>query len=317
VLACAGLLLALGALLIEFREASRWTAFELTLVIAAPCALLIVLSLHGARARADVAPEPWRALLLIAGVLLTPVALLEALHWLGASTGATLVDAAVLAVTALLALAGATRTRAPFAVLLGGVALLSAWLLVWAKVVGGHPSASTVRWLLLSGGAVLMVAGFVLAWDDRRGSRELVTAGAIGAVGAAMTGVLVGIFGVTVAAVAGVASTSGSTPTSQATPQLHLFGAPFHISGEQTNGWNVVLLAVSLGTVLIAAVARNRGLGYVGAVGLVGFLYSVGDQLTRLEHGHPPDHNLLVWPLLLVCVGLAGLALAALRVRGP
>jgi hypothetical protein len=68
------------------------------------------------------------------------------------------------------------------------------------------------------------------------------------------------------------------------------------------------LLVVSLALVWIGSRVRARGLGYVGGVGLLAFLISVGAQITRLEFGHTPTTSIVGWPLALLIVGLAGLA---------
>jgi hypothetical protein len=220
----------------------------------------------------------------------------------------------VLVAASILAFVGAERTRAPYAVLLGGIALLGAWMLVWVKILGGAPSPSTLRWLLLSGGAALTAAGATLAAARARGARELTTAGGIGAVAAGVTGVLVGAFGVTVDALGALGSSQSSSATVRGVGggvPLHLVRS--HITGEQTFGWDLVLLVVSVGLLWIASSTRNRGAGYAGGVGLLAFLASVGSQLTRLEAGHHASRSLAGWPLALVLVGLAGLFASSLR----
>jgi hypothetical protein len=315
-----GVLLAVGAVLILARKGGHgWTSLELTLVTAVPCLAMFGVAVLGAGGHAKEPPEPWRALLLIASILLAPVALFLFLHWAGASSRHLLYDAGVLVVTALLAIAGAMRTRAPYAVLLAGIALLGAWLLVWVKLLGGHPSAGTFRWLLLGGGVVLLGAGATLGLADRRGAAELATAGGIGAVGAGLVGVLVGAFSVSLGALGSLTGSSGTGDTVESSSssgasiptRLHL--PHLHISGTQTFWWDLLLLAISVALVWISVRSRNRGLGYVGGAGLLFFLGSTGAQLTRLEAGHQPSHSLLGWPLALVLVGLAGLAAPSLR----
>ena len=60
---------------------------------------------------------------------------------------------------------------------------------------------------------------------------------------------------------------------------------------------------------------RARGLGYVGAVGLLAFLISAGVQITRLETGWAPTASIVGWPLGLLVIGIAGLAAPALYRR--
>jgi hypothetical protein len=325
--AAGGVLLGLGALVVFIRrgEHGAWTDFELLLTLAIPSAALFALAVAGRSGRARTPADPSRAVLLVTSVLLSVVALFQLLHWAGASTRHVLYDAAVLVVAASIGILGARRAGAPYAILLSGLALLVAWMLVWLKIIS-HPSADTVRELLLAGGAVLLIAAAVLELLDRTGAREIATAGGIGAVAAGLLGVIVGSFGVTFGAIGGLISASSSSSSvsadggivTSASPgrEPHvLSGQGLHIAGAQTAGWNIYLLVVSLAFVWLGARSRSRGLGYVGALGLLGFLISVGAQLTRLEAGHDPSSSVLWWPLVLVMLGLAGLLAPLLRRR--
>jgi len=96
----------------------------------------------------------------------------------------------------------------------------------------------------------------------------------------------------------------------------HISSNPFaiHTNGLQHFGWDLYLLVVSLALVWIGSRVRARGLGYVGGVGLLAFLISVGEQVTRLESGHTPTTSIVGWPLALLIIGLVGLA-APMRSR--
>lgn len=96
----------------------------------------------------------------------------------------------------------------------------------------------------------------------------------------------------------------------------HLSSNPFaiHTNGLQHFGWDLYLLVVSLALVWVGSRARVRGLGYVGGIGLLAFLVSVGEQVTRLESGQSPTSHIVGWPLALLIIGLAGLA-APMRYR--
>ncbi len=96
----------------------------------------------------------------------------------------------------------------------------------------------------------------------------------------------------------------------------HLSSNPFaiHTNGLQHFGWDLYLLVVSLALVWIGSRVRARGLGYVGGVGLLAFLISVGEQVTRLESGRAPTSHIVGWPLALLIIGLVGLA-APMRSR--
>jgi len=319
--AAGGVLLALGALLVFIRRGShhQWTDFELLLTVAVPAAGLFAMSVADRGGPGLTRADPWRAVLLITSVLLSVVALFQLLQWAGASTSHLLFDAAVLVATAAIAILGAHRAESPYAILLAGLALLGAWMLVWLKIVS-HPSADTVRWLLLAGGAVLLVAAAVVALLDAIGAPELATAGGIGAVLAGLLGVLVGLFGVAFGAIGGLLRAAGgnaSAPIVGVRSGTHLSRAheALHIAGAQTTGWNIYLLLVSLALVWLGSSWRSRGPGYVGVAGLAVFLISVGAQVTRLESGHGPSSSVLGWPLLLVLLGLAGLGAPLLRRR--
>ena len=96
----------------------------------------------------------------------------------------------------------------------------------------------------------------------------------------------------------------------------HAPGLPLpHISGLQHFGWNLYLLVVSLALVWIGSRMRVRGLGYVGGIGLLAFIISIGAQITRLEAGQTPTTGIVGWPLALLIIGIAGLAAPALYSR--
>jgi hypothetical protein len=325
-----GLLLAAGVVVVLVRKSGRhgWTDFEQLLVIGVPACLLFVLASTGER-RGPPKPEPWRSVLVVASVLLSLVSLFVFLRWAGASTKHLLYDAGVLAVTGLIALAGARRVRTPYAVLLAAVALLGAWLLVWLKVLD-HPSGSTVRSLILAGGALLLVASAAVARADALGARELAIVGGLGAVIAGVFGVFVGAFEVFAGLFTGGGVHVGSSGSASSLPgapngpaavvesssSSSIAHAPFgglHLSGAQTTAWDVYLVIVAVGLIWLGAHSRTRGLGYVGAFGLLMFLVSAGAQLTRLESGHKASTGLVGWPLALVLVGLLALAIPLLR----
>jgi hypothetical protein len=193
-----GLLFAAGALVLLARKSGhhQWGAFAQLLVVLIPAAFLYVLAL-GVLEETPSTPsgkaQPWQSVLMVASILLAPVALIDLLHWLGASTNHVLYVAAVFALTALLAGYAARRARVSYAVLLAGLSLLLTWLLVWGKIIH-HPSADTYRWLLVAGAALLLVGAAGLARSSALGASELATAGGIAAVAAGVLGVIVGAF---------------------------------------------------------------------------------------------------------------------------
>ncbi|HEY5342542.1 MAG TPA: hypothetical protein VIJ66_02665 [Solirubrobacteraceae bacterium] len=196
-----GLLFAVGAVLVLVRKSGHheWGGFARVLVVLVPAVVLYALALGGSNGppgegRADGAgARPWESVLMVAALLLVPVTLLEFLRWVGASTQHSLYEAAVFALTALLAGYGARRARVSYAVLLAGLALLVAWQDVWQEILG-HPSTGTSRWLLVAAAVLLLAGAGALARAKAIGARELATAGGIAAVAAGVLGVIVGAF---------------------------------------------------------------------------------------------------------------------------
>jgi hypothetical protein len=310
------LLLAIGAVVLLIRKSGKgeWTDFELMLVVLVPAVVLYALAIGAPSRTPAEKAEPSTSVLMTASILLAPLALYSFLKWSGASSRHVLYNAAVFAVTGLLAAYGARRARAPYAALLAGLSLLVAWLLVWAKILT-HPSANTFRWLLIAGAALLLAAAARLARSRAIGAGEVATAGGLAAVAAGVFGVIVGAF---VAAFRGISSllgpggtvpsARGSVATIPRHKRAHVETLDLHTTGLQHFGWDLYLLVMAIVLIWIGSRARIRGLGYVGGIGLAAFAISVGTQLTRLESGHGPTHALAGWPLALLILGVAGLA---------
>lgn len=311
-----GLLFATGALVLLIRKSGHggWSDLARVVVVLIPTALLYVLALSPARERA----RPSQSVLAVTALLLLPVVLFEFLHWVGASTRHLLYDAAVFAVTGLLAAYAARRSRVSYASLLAGLSFVAAWLLVWGKILN-HPSANAFRWLLVAGAAVLLLAAWRMARAGTAGAGEAAIAGGVAAIAAGLLGVIVGAFvglaQLVTSSASGVASGSGTTRVLQSrTTITHL---PVHTSGLQRLGWDIYLLIAAVGLLWLGSRVRARGLGYVGAIGLGAFVISTGAQLTRLEFGRGPTHDVLVWPLVLLILGLAALLTSTMGGRRP
>jgi hypothetical protein len=352
-----GLLFAAGAVLVLVRKSGHheWGGFARTLVVLVPAVVLYALALGGSHglngedesAGAGADARPWQSVLMVAALVLVPVTLLEFLGWVGASTQHSLYEAAVFALTALLAGYAARRARVSYAALLAGLALLVAWQDVWQEILG-HPSTGTSRWLLVAAAVLLLTGAAGLARAKAIGASELATAGGIAAVAAGVLGVIVGAFvGLfrsisTLGGAGGVISSSSRRISSGARIYSRRLGVPrrsvsqitsmprgshsrpahplsslvgAHTSGLQHFGWDLYLLVVSLALVWVGARVRSRGLGYVGGVGLLAFLVSVGVQVTRLETGGESTASIVGWPLALLVIGIAGLAAPALYRR--
>jgi hypothetical protein len=309
-----GVLLAVGAVVVLTRKSGEGQLGDLArvLVTGTPAILLYTLAVGAIeRDRIGYDGEPWRAILFVTSILLATVALFELLRWIGADTTNALWSAGVFVVSGLLAGYGAQRATVPYGALLAGLAALSAWLLTCAKILG-DPSTDTVRWLLVAGGGLLFLAAGAIARRDALGAPELAIAGGIAAVAAGVLGVFVGYFvGIFRGFVGSGRALSHSGPSHRAFE----FPGIAHASGLQSFGWDLYLLLVSLGLVWVGSRVRARGLGYVGAAGLVAFVISVGAQITRIESGHAPSSSLAGWPLALVGIGAVALIAPAVYRR--
>ena len=185
-----GLLFAVGAVVLLVRKSGdhEWSIFARLLVVLVPAVVLYVLALGGPGRPQGESARPWQSVLMVAAILLGPLALYEFLNWVGASTHHLLYNAGVFALTGLLAGYAARRARVRYAALLAGLALLVSWLLVWGQILD-HPSADTYRWLLVAGATLLLGASARLARANAIGAGEVATAGGVAAVAAGVLGV--------------------------------------------------------------------------------------------------------------------------------
>ncbi len=327
-----GLLFAVGAMALLVRKSDHheWSSLARLLVVLVPAALLYALALRRPEPSGSADARPWQSVLAVTAILLVPVALFQFLEWLGASTRHSLYDAAVFAVTALLAGYAARRTRVSYAAFLAGVASLLVWLFVWGQILH-HPSADTVRWLTVAAGALLLAVAAGLARTHTTGASEVATAGGLAAVAAGVFGVIVGTLlglvravsegssssGVEVSRVRNVAGSTRGPSQIYSTHYVRSSPSGLHAAGLQHFGWDAYLLIVSLALVWVGSRVRARGLGYVGTFGLLAFVLSVGLQITRLQTGKAPNGDIVGWPLALLLVGTVGLVAAALYDREP
>jgi hypothetical protein len=296
-----GVLFALGTLVLVTRK-STWSSGVRLLVISTAVVVLYVLALGLLERSSDGVARPWQSVLMVTALLLGPVALFQFLDWVGADTGNLFFDAAVFAITGLLAVIGAQRARAPYAALLAGLSLLISWVFLWAKIIH-DPSANTVRWLLVGAAVLLLAVAYRLLRRGAIGAAEVASAGGIAAVAAGVMGVVVGF----------VRGLSPIVTINEGSAKDSPFGhRPAFTSGVQHLGWDVYLLVVSLALVWLGSHARVRGLGYIGGFGLTMFVLSVGSQITQLEVGRSPSTHITGWPIVLLTLGLAGLALSFL-----
>jgi hypothetical protein len=79
---------------------------------------------------------------------------------------------------------------------------------------------------------------------------------------------------------------------------------------QTTNGWDIMLLLVSLGLVAIGSQIGVRGPVYIGTIGLVLFLIIAGLDLNSAS---PEPFKLGTWPWVLIVLGVIGIGLSFVR----
>ncbi len=294
-----GLAFAVGALVLFIRKtggvqgSTEWADFPLLLVLVVPVVLLYGLGLLAGRGsiHSHDHPQPWQAALLLAAVLLLPVALFQLVETLGGDTSNTLHQIWIWGSMAGLAGYAAFVLGATYQALVASLALALAWLSLWDEILE-DPSISTFRLLLIIAALALIAGSVALRRQGLRQAPELITA-------AGILAVLAGLLG----AFEALGSFTGG-----------LLGGTGDAEG-QSAFWDVVLLTVSLALVGYGARVGARGPAYVGAIGLLAFALLVGLELGGLLEGDA-DGKLVGWPLLLLVGGGAALA-AGLLLRGP
>jgi hypothetical protein len=277
--------LTIGVVLVNARLDGSWGTGVLLVVTALACALVlgmgVLAPLEGAR------PRAYQEVLQLTGLLLLLLVLVRAAQLLGlhsplgtrhASAGSRALVFGLLAAAALwLTVTRRNAICALVAAIAGIVAVLG--FVDWVFSPSGP---STFRWLLL-----LFAVGLVFG---ALGQREHHRPESVYLVDAA--GVAIVLLSLTwVGAIVGA---------------LTLLGIPGGVPGA---GWKLVLLAADLGLVAYAAVDREPGPAYIGALSL---LLWIG--LVRIPGSG--GASLWFWPLALVLVGLTAV-FAGLRPRRP
>ncbi|HEX5852759.1 MAG TPA: hypothetical protein VFY36_06685 [Solirubrobacteraceae bacterium] len=294
------ILLAIGALVSILRKATNDDLSDLSLflLLIVPAVALYGLALLEAGDSHsdddDNRARPAIALPSIAAILLGTGAMFAFLKLAGADTHHKLYAVAVLTLGGLIAAHTTARLRVAYAALLAGAAALLVWQLVWELILP-HASSNATRWLLVLAAALLLAVAARLARAAATGSRELAIVGGFAAVLAGVQGVIAGAL-------------NGGAELIESSGGPHLHGLHDRVGSPQSFGWDLYLLVVSTLLVWLAARSRARGLGYVGAFGLLAFVVSAGVQITQFESGESASGALVGWPLALLLLGAAGLA---------
>jgi hypothetical protein len=299
-----GLLFSAGAIALLLRKASQWGAGAEFVTLLVPCALCLGLGVAGRHAPGPADRiEPFRSTLLLIGIVLLPVTLSRLVAWIGGTPGDSLNVFWIFGLTAAVAAFASLRLGAVYQLLVAGIAGIVAWISLWDKILD-HPKADTVRWLLLILAAIYIALAFVL---HRRGLGEgRAVAGdhdELSRDEARRHGDLITVAGI-------AAITAGLITLGLLLRALPVLAERVSVGQSATPSefWNILLLVESLALIGYAAWAGLRGPGYVGSFGLIAFVVIVGLDISARVHDHAAN-RVLWWPLILLVLGAASLAL--------
>lgn len=276
-----GLLLGVGMLLVFYRKGSaaltgNWGEEALLLVLLAPCVFLYGLGLLGRRFTDRL--QAWQAVFSVFGLILVPLVLFQFVELVNGDTGAPFNVFWIFLVAATLGVLAAIALGVRYQLLLASIALIVSWSALWDRIIGISDHVGVYRGLLLILAAILLAIALVVYRLDREQGRvnasELVT-------------------GAGISAVLGSAGLSFSTVFTQAVP------LSFVPVAHPSAFWNLVALVVSIALIVYGSRFAVRGPTYVGGIGLLLFVVTVGSDL-----GHtPPRGSLKWWPVVTVLAG--------------
>lgn len=300
-----GLLLGLGVFMLIFRRMEESGDF-LNFVLYAVMAVYLYGALFTDRYTDGV--RPWAAVHSVFGLIFIPFALSELVNLIGdpGDAGKALNVVWIFGAAAAFAFYAGVVKGVRFHILAGSIFTIIAWSALWDKLLGDEGIAGhfgTYRGLL---GilAILLLAGALYLWrrqDDTRVTGTGVDDG--GDQGLWKASEL--ITGAGISAV--IACALGITSVLQFAGPLG-FGEVSVVETGQV--WDILLLVVSLGLVGLGSTIGTRGPAYVGAIGLLLFLFIVGLDLN--EDSPQPD-KVGLWPIILLIVGGAFIAISAIK----
>lgn len=275
-LAVAGVALGIASVLAFDRMQDSWAAFPLLLLFAVPCALLFALALAPGNARdaigtrSDGRLAPWQTVFFLVAVPLLAASIAQLMRTLGQDDPGTGTATWILALAGGCALWISVRFESPGALVLATLLFASAGLTAidW---IDSDAGIAVYRNVLLVEGLIFLLAARSL-WDAHHEHAKLLVA------------------------ISGLVLISGA-----------LLGNEFELGGllgfspsfEGKDGWQFVLIVVSIGLLAFSAWQRHGGSAFVGLVGVLAFVAfnSGGDSLSG-------------WPLVLGLAALGCLAWA-------
>ena len=303
-----GLLIGLAALMIYIRKGpllptnnQQWAAFPIFLVLAIPAVYL-----YGSILTRPQTGElrPWQAVHNVFGLIFIPLALGEFVDVIGGTPTADLNVFWIAAATAGAAFYAGGRAGVRVQFLLGSIAVIVSWTALWNKILSDGIGA---HWGVYRGLLGILAIGLLAAalyvWRNNPGGDEVAASatGPSGDLGLWKASELV--TGAGIAAVIGcslgITAIGNLNPLSGSTPPI-----------QTSNFWDIMLLLVALGLVVIGSQIGTRGPVYVGAIGLTLFLVIAGFDLNSAE---PNPFKLGSWPWVLLIAGVIALGLSFTR----
>jgi hypothetical protein len=302
-----GLLIGLAAAMIYIRKGPfisvnphQWASFPVFLVLAIPAVFLYGSILTRPRTGEL---RVWQVVLGVFGYLFVPIALGQLVHVLGGTPSASLNVFWIFGLTAALAFYSGAVMGVRVQLLLGSLALIISWSALWSKILsGGISHHYGVYRGLLGIVAIGLLAGALYLWRENPGGEEVASSAT------APSGDLGLWKGSELLTGAGIAAVLACGLGIASYGKLLGPLAPTTVSPIGTsNIWDILLLLVSLGLVLIGAQIGTRGPVYVGAIGLVLFLLIAG---LDLNNSPPHPFSFGGWPWVLLILGLVGVGLS-------
>jgi len=291
--ALGGLLFGTGVLVLLLRKTSFVDPWGEGVLLVTWLISALILYGGGILAARAAEPRAWHSVWVVFGILFVYGTLMEFLSVIDANPDAPLNTVWTLCVVAAVAAGAAVFARVRFGWLLAGLALVGAWLSLWDEILesGVADDIGTFRGLCMIA-AIGLVAG---AWMiERRGRERAEAAELVTAAG------LIFLLGAGLVSLAGAAgslfSPFAAAPSGIAEPSLF---------------WDLVLLVGSIALVAVGSFARLRGTVYVGAAGILTFVFLVGFDLDD----DSPAGKVVGWPLILLVLALLAIAGSVAQAR--